>query len=172
MASALIASQHGSYVLRNLLVVLSGRPLPFDSHTTRIARDATSRSKKAAKWKAHNVPAMRSFMPATEGASYAGKGKGPEKRIVSPAFDAALEKLFKATDKALCQGKKPSSTAGAQACRLMSDDPVATAIVQVLLEIEHQQGLSEQPHSIMDRLLEGKIAATGESKFSCTTIAV
>lgn len=152
---SLIASQHGSYILRVLLVLLAGRALPFNSQTSTTSASAIARSKKSAKWKNNRAGGqMKSFVPNP---SLADKGKAPEKRIVPKPFEQLLEELMVAVDEALGGGFRKDSREAAQQCRQKSDDPVATGLVQVMLEIEHDQGKTEQKYSLMDRLLEGLI---------------
>jgi hypothetical protein len=144
---SLVASQHGSYILRVLLVLLSGRALPFNSHTSTTSASAIARSKKSAGWKNNRVGGhMRSFVP---NANPGDKGKAPEKRIVPKPFQDLLVEVMDAVDSALCGGFRKDSREAAQQCRQKSDDPVATGLVQVMLEIEHDQGKTQQNGSLM-----------------------
>ena len=163
---SVVASQQGSYILRILLVLLSGRELPFNSHTSTTSASAIARSKKSVKWKAQKAQ-MRSFLSngavgANSTASYQDKGKAPERRIVPPPFTALLDEVMLAIDEALSGGFPRHSKEGSQNLRMKSEDPVATGLVQVLLEIEHDLGRSEEKGSLMDRIMEGLVSEHGE----------
>lgn len=172
---SLVASQYGSYILRVLLVLLSGRVLPFNSQTSTTSASAIARSKKSARWKNNRAGGnMRSFVPH---ANIADKGKAPEKRIVPKPFENLLVDLIQAVDVALCGGFRKDSREAAQQCRQKSDDPVATGLVQVLLEIEHDQGKTQDEGSLMDRLLEGLLtelcaSARGVTRFQRAQLIV
>lgn len=166
-----MASQHGSYILRMLLVVLSGKPLPFDSHSASpYVNGALGRSKKSAKWKRNHVGQMKSFIPGSN--SNDVKGKSTENRIVPLPFAEALQRLVEAIDDALCEGHPRSSREAGQSCRLKSDDPVATGLVQILLELDYDAGQSEVENSMMDRLLEGLPTALSESRSANTCAGI
>lgn len=158
--STLVKSQQGSYILRALLLVLAGQPLPFDSQSAHGSKQsAMSRSKKSASWKSNRPGGeMRSFM-----APSVGKGKAPEKRIVPQIFEKTLDEVFNALDVALSGSKDVTTAASQQSMRISSDDPIATGLVQIMLEVEHDKGRSSIPGSLMDRLLQGLIAASRES---------
>lgn len=107
---------------------------------------------------------MRSFLPNEQNnnasTNYShGKGKAPEKRIVPKIFEESLMELIVALDRTLCGSKMVNSEAAQQSLRINSDDPIATGLVQIMLEIEHDQGRSEKQGSLMDRLLQGLITA-------------
>lgn len=158
----LVASQHGSYILRTLMTVLSGKPLPFNSQTSTTRNGAVGRSKKSAKWKANRAGPMRSFMPTQTTDHHDIKGKGPEERIVPLPFTELLDQLIEAIDRTLCGKYGKHSKLGAGQCRSKSDDPVATGLVQIILEIEADKGKSAEPDSMMDRLLEGLVSELGK----------
>lgn len=169
----LVKSQTGSYIVRALLLVLAGKQLPFDSQSSQqqgSRQSAMSRSKKSARWKASRGGAgeMRSFVNSSEngndpsGAVF-GKGKAPERRIVPKIFEECLNDLVKALDVTLSGGNRMvNSEIAQQSMRMASDDPIATGLVQIMLEIENDQGRSEKQGSLMDRLLQGLITAQCE----------
>lgn len=107
---------------------------------------------------------MRSFMPTTGSVNYDTKGKGTESRIVPVPFSTLLASLVEAIDRALCDGQPKQSKAAAQACRQKSDDPVATGLVQILLELENDRNESQSAYSLMDRLLDGLILQQSQSR--------
>jgi len=155
---SIVTSQHGSYILRTLLLVLSGKPLPFNSQTGVSANTgAAGRSKKSAKWKARRAGNMKSIIPGSTN-TFDAKGKAPEQRMVPLSFSSALQTLVEAVDDALSDGHPKDSQQAAQQCRLKSDDAVTTGLIQILLELEHDAGRSEEPHSMIDRLLEGLVS--------------
>ena len=92
------------------------------------------------------------------------KGKGPKKRLVPLPFLDILNELVASLDIALCAGSTKDTKAAAEQCRLRSDDPVTTGLVQMLLELEYDKGESASENSFMDRLLDGLI--TAQSKLS------
>jgi len=105
---------------------------------------------------------MRSFLPNNEdnNSTFAqGKGKAPEKRIVPKIFEDTLQELLLELDRTLSGNKMVNSEAAQQNLRIASDDPIATGLVQIILEIENDQGRSERQGSLMDRLLQGLITA-------------
>lgn len=168
----LVKSQTGSYILRAVLLVLAGKPLPFDSQSTHNGKglSAMSRSKKSARWKNNRQGGeMRSFLPTNEDNnvnSYntIGKGKGPEKRIVPKIFEDTLEEMLIGLDRTLSGSKMVNSEIAQQNLRIASDDPIATGLVQIMLEIENDQGRSEKQGSLMDRLLQGLVTAHRKHK--------
>lgn len=166
----LVKSQTGSYIVRALLLVLAGKPLPFDSQTTNTGKgqSAMARSKKSARWKQNRQGGeMKSFIPTNEERSNSStsynKGKSPERRIVPKIFEEALEELLLALDRTLSESKMVNSELAQQNLRIASDDPIATGLVQIMLEIENDQGRSEKQGSLMDRLLQGLITAHRKS---------
>lgn len=165
--TALVKSQQGSYIVRALLLVLAGKPLPFDSQSSSTSggrQSAMARSKKSARWKAGRGAGgeMRSFISDDNNAQSGtvfGKGKAPERRIVPKIFEETLDELLLALDRTLSGSKAVNSEIAQQALRIASDDPIATGLVQIMLEIENDKGRSEKQGSLMDRLLQGLITA-------------
>ncbi|KAI0052589.1 ARM repeat-containing protein [Auriscalpium vulgare] len=137
--SSLILDQFASHVLRALLMLLAPQAFPTATHSSA----APVRSKKSAAWKTKQGP-LKSIFQDTE-----GKGKAPaEKQTAEPsAFRNAARKLVLVLQKDL----------GENEVRSLAANKVASPVLQMLLEIEADQGLTDEPGSLMDRVLVGLI---------------
>ncbi|KAF8270863.1 armadillo-type protein [Lactarius quietus] len=137
---ALIMDQFASHVVRALFLLLC--PHLFNSSTPHKSQ-AFVRSKKSSAWKARQGPLTSIFGDNT------GKGKvGAEKK--HPAEFREVAKKCVTTLR---------TTLDENEVRSLAANKVACPVLQMALEIEADQGLSDEPGSLMDHVLVGLISA-------------
>ncbi|KAF9448476.1 hypothetical protein P691DRAFT_800795 [Macrolepiota fuliginosa MF-IS2] len=140
---SLIMDPFGSHVIRSLLVLLCPNLVKEDQ-----ANSSLLRSKKSAAWKAKQGP-MKSVFE---------KGKGKEvsnpSLAWSPEFHEVARKLTEVLRSALDENE----------VRAMAANKVASPGLQMMLEVEADQGLSNEPGSLMDRVTVGVITACSDGK--------
>ncbi|KAF7978355.1 hypothetical protein HWV62_1005 [Athelia sp. TMB] len=141
----LIMDPFASHVIRALLLLLS--PL---THTSNDSSKCHSnvRSKKSAAWKARQAP-MKSVFADHKGK--AAEGTNPA-HSTPKAFKKAAGNFVRILREEL----------GANEVRALAADKVASPVLQILLEIEADLGLSDAPDSLMDRVLVGIITLYNE----------
>ncbi|KZP05871.1 ARM repeat-containing protein [Athelia psychrophila] len=141
----LIMDPFASHVIRALLLLLS--PLANSSNDASKSHQNV-RSKKSAAWKARQAPMKNVFAEhkskATEGGNQA---------ITTPkAFKKAAANFVRILREEL----------GANEVRALAANKVASPVLQILLEIEADQCMSDAPDSLMDRVLVGIITLYNE----------
>ncbi|KAF8075978.1 armadillo-type protein [Lyophyllum atratum] len=130
--ASLIMDPFASHVVRAFLALLSPNLLPADSST-----QSALRSKKSSAWKAKQGP-MKS-------------GKGSEALGISmPAEFRQLARRFVDVLR---------TELGENEVRALAADKVASPGLQMLLEVEADQGLASDSDSLMDRVMVGIVTA-------------
>ncbi|KAI0260538.1 armadillo-type protein [Gloeopeniophorella convolvens] len=136
---ALIMDPFASHVVRELFVLLCPQLFHADApHKSQ----AFVRSRKSAAWKAKQGP-LRSIFGKdadTEKGKASANGGAPAFRVVAQRYVLALRERM-----------------GANEVRSLAANKVACPVLQMLLEIEADQGLSDEPGSLMDHVLVGLI---------------
>ncbi|KAI9449636.1 hypothetical protein BJY52DRAFT_1359724 [Lactarius psammicola] len=136
----LIMDQFASHVIRALFLLLC--PHLFSSSTPHRSQ-AFVRSKKSAAWKARQGPLTSIFGDTTD------KGKASAERR-HPAEFREVAKRYVTTLR---------TTLDENEVRSLAANKVACPVLQMALEIEADQGLSDEPGSLMDHVLVGLISA-------------
>ncbi|EGO01542.1 hypothetical protein SERLA73DRAFT_176882 [Serpula lacrymans var. lacrymans S7.3] len=139
--SSLIMDPFASHVLRALLLVLSPSLLPADSSTTKA--QSNLRSKKSVAWKARQG-VMKSVFTDEKGKNKVITAQKTPKEFYNAAGDFV---------RAVREGLGPNEV------RALAANKVASPVLQLMLEIEADQGESAVPDSLMDHVLVGMITA-------------
>ncbi|KXN83539.1 Nucleolar protein 9 [Leucoagaricus sp. SymC.cos] len=135
--SALVMDPFGSHVIRSLLALLCPSLAKEDSsHSTLV------RSKKSATWKAKQGP-MKSVFDKDK-----GKGRSNYSRTPSE-FRTIAKRFIEVVQNELDENE----------VRAMAANKVASPSLQMLLEVEADLGLSDEPGSLMDRVTVGVVSA-------------
>ncbi|KAJ3571667.1 hypothetical protein NP233_g3597 [Leucocoprinus birnbaumii] len=136
--SALVMDPFGSHVIRSLLALLCPRLAGQDSTQSTLVR-----SKKSAAWKAKQGP-MKSVFDK-------GKGKDHSNALHVPSgFHEMARRFIRTLVTELDENE----------VRAMAANKVASPGLQMLLEVEADQGLSDEPGSLMDRVTVGIMSAS------------
>ncbi|KAI0069190.1 ARM repeat-containing protein [Artomyces pyxidatus] len=136
--SSLIMDPFASHVMRALLVLLCPHLFLLDaSHKSQYA----VRSKKSAAWKAKQGPFKSIFNDSKD------KGKGVADKSSPPEFMDAAKRFVVALRTDLSENE----------IRSLAANKVASPVLQMVLEIEADQNMSDEPDSLMDRALVGLI---------------
>ncbi|PPQ90881.1 hypothetical protein CVT25_007351, partial [Psilocybe cyanescens] len=138
---SLIMDPFASHVIRSLLLLLS----PNLSGSEESSQSAV-RSKKSAAWKAKQGQ-MKSVFSSSDGK---GKGKGKETMKTAPAEFRQMARRFV---EAVREHLDDNET------RAMAASKVACPGLQMLLEVEADQDMADEPGSLMDRVMVGVITA-------------
>ncbi|KAG6885129.1 hypothetical protein C0993_005707 [Termitomyces sp. T159_Od127] len=135
--SSLLMDPFASHVVRALMMLLSPNVSPSGGMW-----QGTVRSKKSAAWKAKQGP-MRSVFTDE-------KGKGKE--VVSHSRPAEFKDLARRIVNVL------RAELGANEVRALAANKVASPGLQTLLEVEADCGMTDEPDSLMDRVMVGIIS--------------
>ncbi|KAG6896752.1 hypothetical protein C0992_006327 [Termitomyces sp. T32_za158] len=135
--SSLLMDPFASHVVRALLILLSPNVSPAGA-----VGQGTVRSKKSAAWKAKQGP-MRSVFTDE-------KGKGKE--MASQSRPAEFKDLTRRIVNTL------RTELGANEVRALAANKVASPGLQTLLEAEADCGMTDEPDSLMDRVMVGIIS--------------
>ncbi|KAG6813198.1 hypothetical protein H0H92_013318 [Tricholoma furcatifolium] len=136
--SSLIMDPFASHVIRALLALLSGNNSALDGPS-----QGTVRSKKSAAWKARQG-SMKSVFTDEK-----GKGRVGTLRSRPAEFQVLARRLVDSLRQEL----------GDNEVRALAADKVASPALQMLLEVEADCGMVEDPNSLMDRVMVGIISA-------------
>ncbi|KAH9059317.1 armadillo-type protein [Lactarius vividus] len=137
--SALIMDQFASHVVRALFLLLC--PHLFGSSTPHRSQ-AFVRSRKSAAWKERQGPLTSIFGDSTD------KGKVSVERTHPVEFHEVAKRYVTTLRTALDENE----------VRSLAANKVACPVLQMALEIEADQGLSDEPGSLMDHVLVGLIS--------------
>ncbi|KAA1466051.1 ARM repeat-containing protein [Dentipellis sp. KUC8613] len=143
--ATLLMDPFASHVFRSLFVLLSPQLFPADSNKLQ----SQVRSKKSASWKAKQGPMKSLFNDDKEtGKADAGLGKAwpVEFRDAAKSFVQRLRQDL-----------------GENEVRSLAANKVASPVLQMLLEIEADNGMADEPDSLMDRVLVGLITLQHEN---------
>jgi len=132
--------QFASHVIRALFILLC--PQLFQSDAPHKSR-AFVRSRKSASWRARQGPLKSIFVDASN------KGQSTKEGGQPPAFREVVRKYVSLL----------RTTLNANEVRSLAANKVACPVLQMTLEIEADQGLSDEPGSLMDHVLVGLISA-------------
>ncbi|EDR04892.1 uncharacterized protein LACBIDRAFT_303745 [Laccaria bicolor S238N-H82] len=136
---SLIMDPFASHVMRSLLLLLS----PTLSSSSSSEDDSSAvRSKKSAAWKAKQGPMKSVFSNSNE-----GKGKSIPLKSAPLEFTEMARRFVQVFRDQL----------GENEVRAMAASKVAGPGLQVLLEVEADQGMANEPGSLMDRVMVGLI---------------
>ncbi|KAF9649340.1 ARM repeat-containing protein [Thelephora ganbajun] len=133
--SSLVMDQFASHVVRILLVLFSPHLFPPDFNTIR--------SKRSSVWKS-SQGTMKSVFASQGGPQ---GGKSALKAHTIPEFSELARRFVQQLRKDL----------DANEVRALAANKVASPVLQMLIEIEADQGMSDLPESLMDRALMGLI---------------
>lgn len=133
----------GSHVVRALLSTLS----PDHNENKKVSHDAAARSKKSAAFKAR-----QGSMKAVVMTDHSPPLHVSSSRAVNPT---------KITSLALKMVHKLRMALSDNEIRALASDKVASPALQILLRIESEGNESDQPGSLMDRVLMGMITGLG-----------
>ncbi|TFY55659.1 hypothetical protein EVG20_g9240 [Dentipellis fragilis] len=137
--STLLMDPFASHVFRSLLMLLSPQLFPADSNKLQ----SQVRSKKSASWKAKQGP-MKSLFNDDKEKSKADAGSGK-----------AWPVEFRDAAKSFVQRLRQDL--GENEVRSLAANKVASPVLQMLLEVEADNGMADEPDSLMDRVLVGLI---------------
>ncbi|KAI0253125.1 ARM repeat-containing protein [Lactifluus subvellereus] len=138
--TALIMDQFASHVVRALLLLLC--PQLFRSDAPHKSQ-AFVRSRKSAAWKAKQGPLKSIFGDGPDKGKASAEGRHP------PEFREIVKKFVTMLRTSL----------DANEVRSLAANKVACPMLQMALEIEADQGLSDEPGSLMDHVSVGLISA-------------
>ncbi|KAJ7047787.1 hypothetical protein C8F04DRAFT_1060117 [Mycena alexandri] len=147
--SSLVMNPFASHVIRALLLLLSPNLV-----TSQETAQHTMRSKKSAAWKAKQGPLKSVFKDGHSGGD-SGDNAPPE------VFTQAARKFVEAI----------RSELGDNETRALAADKVASPTLQMLLAVEADQQMTEEPDSLMDRVLVGLISASRENPTSAAPVS-
>ncbi|KAH9175142.1 ARM repeat-containing protein [Lactarius sanguifluus] len=136
---ALIMDQFASHVVRALFLLLC--PHLFGSSAPHRSQ-AFVRSRKSAAWKTRQGPLTSIFGDTTD------KGKASVERVHPVEFREVAKKYVTMLRTTLDENE----------VRSLAANKVACPVLQMALEIEADQGLSDKPGSLMDHVLVGLIS--------------
>ncbi|KAG6849947.1 hypothetical protein H0H93_003319 [Arthromyces matolae] len=136
--SSLIMDPFASHVIRAVLSLLSS-----NSHPTNYNGQGSVRSKKSAAWKAKQGPMKSMFFDE----------KGKSKEVVSPSKPAQFKDVARRFVEIL------RNELGNNEVRALAANKVASPGLQMLLEVETECGMADEPHSLMDTVMVGIISA-------------
>ncbi|KAH7888091.1 armadillo-type protein [Phlebopus sp. FC_14] len=139
--TSLIMDPFASHVLRSLLFLLCPNVLPEDQATQKFVR-----SKKSTSWKAKQG-AMKSVFSDDK-----GKDREVQKALIPSHFSDAAAAFLRILRQELNENE----------IRALAANKVASPLLQLVLEVEADQGYTSTPGSIMDRVLVGMITAYHE----------
>ncbi|KAJ7725102.1 armadillo-type protein [Mycena metata] len=138
---SLVMNPFASHVIRALLLLLSP-----NLATSQETAQHTMRSKKSAAWKAKQGPLKSVFNDSQ------GSGADAVDHAPPEVFTHAACKFVEALRSAL----------GDNETRALAADKVASPTLQMLLAVEADQQMTEDPDSLMDRVLVGLVSASRE----------
>ncbi|KAL0949796.1 hypothetical protein HGRIS_009833 [Hohenbuehelia grisea] len=135
---SLIMDPFGSHVMRALILLLSPKASGSSNGS-----QSTLRSKKSAAWKAKQGPLKSVFND--------GKGKASESshKNLPQEFHAVSRKFVRVIRDEL----------GENEVRALAASKVASPVLQMLVEVEADEGIHDEPGSLMDCVLVGIITA-------------
>ncbi|KAF5393695.1 hypothetical protein D9757_000366 [Collybiopsis confluens] len=138
--SSLIMDPFASHVIRALL----GLFYPSSKHATNESSPGAVRSKKSAHWKSKQGPLISVF--------FDNKGKNKEllEHSIPPEFRVMSRTLIEAV----------RSKLGGNEVRALAADKVASPCLLMLLEVEADLGMANEPDSLMDRVTVGVVSAS------------
>ncbi|KAG5645777.1 hypothetical protein DXG03_005314 [Asterophora parasitica] len=136
--TTLIMDPFASHVVRALLLLLSPNLVPADN-----SAQPALRSKKSAAWKAKQGPMKSVF------ADEKGKGKEAAPKSTPPEFRKLARRFVEALRAEL----------GENEVRALAANKVASPGLQLLLEVEADQGMANDPDSLLDRVTVGIVTA-------------
>ncbi|KDQ29289.1 hypothetical protein PLEOSDRAFT_1092908 [Pleurotus ostreatus PC15] len=135
--SSLVMDDFASHVVRALLLLLYPNAIPSQLHSN-------LRSRKSTAWKAKQGP-LKSVFSDTDMNS---NSSGTKQKNVPKEFLAVARRFVEALSVELSDNE----------VRALAANKVASPVLQMLLEIEASEGMSNQPGSLMDRILVGIIS--------------
>ncbi|KAF5388249.1 hypothetical protein D9615_000027 [Tricholomella constricta] len=136
--TTLIMDPFASHVIRALLILLSPNLVPSDNSAQPVLR-----SKKSAAWKAKQGP-MKSVFTEEK-----GKGKEAPPKSMPTEFRQLARRFVEALRADL----------GENEVRALAANKVASPSLQLLLEVEADQGMASDRDSLMDRVTVGIVTA-------------
>ncbi|EIN10789.1 ARM repeat-containing protein [Punctularia strigosozonata HHB-11173 SS5] len=154
--TSLIMDPFASHVLRALLLLLVPDIAPADS----TLKSAGLRSKKSAAWKARQGQFSSVFVDETS--ANGEKGKGKESEPASTRVPLEFSRLASAFVARIREELTPNEV------RALAADKVASPVLQLLLELEAHHGISDEPDSLMDRVLVGIVTQSHTQDVSGT----
>lgn len=131
----------GSHVVRTLLSTLS----PDYSENQQASHAAAARSKKSAAFKARQG-SMKAVVAVDHNSKTPSASVAPPAKLVSLAMRMVEQLRTSLSDNEI---------------RALASDKVASPALQMMLRVESEGGQSEQPGSLMDRVLMGMITRLG-----------
>ncbi|KAG5634358.1 hypothetical protein H0H81_002263 [Sphagnurus paluster] len=140
--SSLIMDPFASHVIRALLILLSPSLAPSENSVQQ-----SLRSKKSAAWKAKQGPMKSVFV----------EGKRKEKEM-SKLMPPELQKLARRFVEVI------QTELNGNEVRALAANKVASPSLQMLLEVEADQGMAADPDSLMDRVTVGIVTACNHEK--------
>ncbi|KAE9386228.1 ARM repeat-containing protein [Gymnopus androsaceus JB14] len=138
--SSLVMDPFASHVIRALLGLLC--PTSKRSSSNENSRGAV-RSKKSAHWKARQGPLSSVFAAKGKGKEATGHEISPEFRSMSRTFIETIR-----------------NNLGDNEVRALAADKVASPCLLMLLDVEAELGMADEPGSLMDRVTVGVISAS------------
>ncbi|KAJ7179528.1 armadillo-type protein [Mycena filopes] len=147
--SSLVMDPFASHVIRALLLLLCP-----NLATSQETAQHTMRSKKSAAWKAKQGPLKSVFKDGNSGGD--SRDNAPPE-----VFTEAARKFVESI----------RSELGDNETRALAADKVASPTLQMLLAVEADQQMTEEPDSLMDRVLVGLISASREDPDSAPPVS-
>ncbi|KAH9991655.1 ARM repeat-containing protein [Russula compacta] len=141
----LIMDQFASHVIRALFLLVC--PQVFQSSAPHKSQ-ALVRSRKSVSWKVRQGPLKSIFGDALDKGQTIMEGRQP------PAFDEVARKYVTML----------RTTLDANEVRSLAASKVACGVLQMAIEIEADQGLSDEPGSLMDHVLVGLISVSHQDR--------
>ncbi|KAG9219045.1 hypothetical protein CCMSSC00406_0001455 [Pleurotus cornucopiae] len=137
--SSLVMDDFASHVVRALLLLLYPNAIPSQLHSN-------LRSRKSAAWKAKQGPLKSVFSDTDINSS---NSSGTKQKGAPKEFLAIARRFVETLSGELSDNE----------VRALAANKVASPVLQMLLEIEAGEGMSNKPGSLMDRILVGIISA-------------
>ncbi|KAJ7367884.1 armadillo-type protein [Mycena albidolilacea] len=147
--ASLVMNPFASHVIRALLLLLS--PNLVASHES---GQHAMRSKKSAVWKAKQGP-LKSVFKESDGRGDSGCYTPPE------VFTQTARKFVEAVRREL----------DANETRALAADKVASPTLQMLLAVEADQQMTEDPDSLMDRVLVGLVSSSRDDPSAAAPVS-
>ncbi|KAF8816519.1 ARM repeat-containing protein [Phlegmacium glaucopus] len=142
---SLVMDPFASHVIRSMLLLLSPN---LSAGASRENTQFMVRSKKSATWKAKQG-VMKSVFVDDKREDGKGKGKENKSEGVPPEFSQMARRIIEVF----------RSQVGDNEVRAMAASKVACPGLQMLLEVEADQNMHNEPGSLMDRVMVGMITA-------------